>query len=66
MEHKADVVRLQLMLEVGGMYMDTDSVILKSLDKFRNNELTLGQATPISVGEIEKNGLNVVKWSLLY
>jgi len=54
------------MLEVGGMYMDTDSVILKSLDKFRNNELTLGQATPISVGEIEKNGLNVVKWSLLY
>jgi len=50
-EHKADVVRLQLMLEVGGMYMDTDSVILKSLDKFRNEELTLGQATPKSVGE---------------
>lgn len=54
MEHKADVVRLQLLLEVGGMYMDTDSVILKSLDKFRNNELTLGQASGISVGEIEK------------
>ena len=54
MEHKADVVRLQLLLEVGGMYMDTDSVILKSLDKFRNNELTLGQASEISVGEIEK------------
>jgi len=53
-EHKTDVVRLQLMLEVGGMYMDTDSVILKSLDKFRNNELTLGQAKTISVGEIEK------------
>jgi len=50
-EHKADVVRLQLMLEVGGMYMDTDSVVVKSLDEFRNKDLVLGQATSLSVGK---------------
>ena len=33
------------------MYMDTDSVIVKSLNKFRNEEATLGQETSSAVGE---------------
>jgi len=31
--------------------MDTDSVVVKSLDEFRNKDLVLGQATSISVGK---------------
>ena len=39
------------MMEVGGIYLDTDSVILKSLDKFRNFDITLGREHAQTVGQ---------------
>ena len=30
-------------MEVGGIYLDTDSVVLKSVDDFRNHEMVIGQ-----------------------
>jgi len=38
-------------MEVGGIYLDTDSIILKSLDRFRKFELTLFEEGPRTVGE---------------
>jgi len=33
---------MQIMLEVGGIYLDADSIILKNLDRFRDFNITLG------------------------
>lgn len=40
--HAGDVARLQILMEYGGIFLDNDSYIVKSLDKFRNFEMTLG------------------------
>ncbi|XP_076802206.1 uncharacterized protein LOC143446456 isoform X1 [Clavelina lepadiformis] len=42
-EHRADVARLQIMLEVGGIYLDTDSIVLRSVDSLRMDEMTLSE-----------------------
>ena len=34
----------------GGIYLDTDILVLRPLDDLMNNELTLGRVTPKSVG----------------
>ena len=50
-EHKADVARLELMLEVGGIYLDTDSVIVRSLDGLRRYNVTLGEEAEKGLGK---------------
>lgn len=40
-EHKADVARLLILQEYGGIYIDTDEIILRSLDNLLNFTLTL-------------------------
>lgn len=35
MQHKSDFVRLQVLLDYGGMYLDLDAIPLKSFDKLR-------------------------------
>ena len=44
-EHRSDVARLEILLEIGGIYLDTDSVVLKSLNHFRNSSLVLGEVS---------------------
>lgn len=43
-QHKADILRLHILKEYGGIYLDTDQYILRSLDEFRNNDCTMGVA----------------------
>ena len=40
--HAADVARIQVLMECGGIYIDTDTVILRSLNRFRHFEMALG------------------------
>jgi len=42
-EHQSDVIRLQVMLEVGGIYLDDDVIVLRSLDELRKNDMVLGE-----------------------
>ena len=42
-EHKADVARLQIQQEVGGIYLDTDVVFLKSVDELRKYKMVLAE-----------------------
>ena len=52
-EHQSDVVRLEIMLQIGGIYLDTDSVVLKPLNSFlENHEMVLGEASDFSLGKI--------------
>ena len=47
------MVRLEIMLQIGGIYLDTDSVVLKPLNSFlENHEMVLGEASDFSLGKI--------------
>jgi hypothetical protein len=41
--HKSDVLRLQILLEHGGIYVDTDTIFVKSFKSLLNNKFVLGQ-----------------------
>ncbi|XP_060078856.1 uncharacterized protein LOC132558326 [Ylistrum balloti] len=43
-EHKADITRLMVLKEYGGIYMDTDEVLLRTLDPLRRHNFTLSRA----------------------
>ncbi|XP_046675201.1 uncharacterized protein LOC124363975 [Homalodisca vitripennis] len=40
--HGGDVARLQIMMKYGGIYLDSDSYVVRSLNDFRRYEMTLG------------------------
>ncbi|XP_022321629.2 uncharacterized protein LOC111123532 isoform X2 [Crassostrea virginica] len=44
-EHQADVARLLVLKEYGGIYLDTDEVILRSLEDLMDYNFTLSHAT---------------------
>ena len=49
-EHKSDVARLQILLQIGGMYFDTDTMVLRSLDDLRkDHDIVLGKESAISL-----------------
>lgn len=41
--HKSDVIRLQVLLEYGGIYTDTDTIFIKSFKPLLNNKFVMGQ-----------------------
>jgi hypothetical protein len=41
--HKADIIRLQALIEHGGIYMDMDVVALRSFDDLRHYDFVMGQ-----------------------
>ena len=40
--HAGDVTRIRILMEFGGIFVDNDSYIIKSLDVFRRYEMTIG------------------------
>ena len=40
--HASDVLRNRVLLEFGGIYLDRDVYVVKSLDKFRRYEMAVG------------------------
>ncbi|KAI5705201.1 hypothetical protein M8J75_012939 [Diaphorina citri] len=40
--HASDVTRINVLMKYGGIYLDTDSIVLKSLKKFLHFEMVLG------------------------
>jgi len=40
--HKSDVIRLQILLEYGGIYVDTDTIFVKSFKPLLDNKFVLG------------------------
>lgn len=40
--HASDIARIQVLMESGGIYLDTDMVILKPLDEFLLFEMVVG------------------------
>jgi mannosyltransferase OCH1-like enzyme len=42
-QHKADIMRLVILYEIGGIYMDLDVISLKSLDHLREHTIVMGE-----------------------
>lgn len=40
--HASDVARIQILIENGGIYLDTDMMVVRSLDRFRHFEMAVG------------------------
>jgi hypothetical protein len=40
--HAGDVARIKILMEYGGIFLDNDSYLVRSLDEFRKFEMTLG------------------------
>lgn len=41
--HKSDVIRLQVLIQYGGIYVDTDTIFVKSFKDLLDNKVVLGQ-----------------------
>ena len=69
-EHKSDIARLLILLEVGGIYLDDDVVVLKSFDDFLDEQMVLGEenydALANSVILANKDSWFLQKWFLEY
>lgn len=48
-QYKADVLRLQILQKLGGIYLDTDSMLLRPLAPLVGPEMVLAQESPYSL-----------------
>lgn len=48
--HSSDVIRLKILLEQGGIFLDLDTFLVKKLDEFFENEVTLGWPKGQNIG----------------
>ena len=55
--HKSDVIRLESVTRFGGMYFDLDVFVLKDMDPFLENELTMGMEGEFKIN----NGIIIAK-----
>lgn len=58
--HKADVVRLQVLIEHGGVYLDVDSLTVRSFEALRDNRFVMGRE---KAGETEVGLCNAIMMS---
>ncbi|PNF41545.1 hypothetical protein B7P43_G12310 [Cryptotermes secundus] len=60
--HASDVARIQVLMECGGIYIDADTLVLRSLNRFRHFEMAVGwpwgeyMGTQLSSGSSELTG----------
>uniref|UniRef100_A0A224YRY1 Protein containing Gly transf sug domain n=1 Tax=Rhipicephalus zambeziensis TaxID=60191 RepID=A0A224YRY1_9ACAR len=49
-EHASDIVRIRVLRKYGGIYLDSDSYVVKSLDKYRRYETAIGWPPGQNIG----------------
>ena len=68
--HQSDVARLEILLEHGGIYLDTDVLVIQPLDALRRYDLSMGkEKTPKLISGIivaRKNALFLKIWQRSY
>jgi len=68
--HKTDILRLEKLIEIGGIYLDCDTICINSFDNLLNNNFVMGKRRRILNLEdygmiitrrlIKQNGMNIV------
>ena len=61
-EHQSDVARLEIMIQYGGIYLDFDAIVVRSLEPLLKHEITLGREKETRVG----NGVIIAKPNALF
>jgi hypothetical protein len=65
-EHAGDIMRIEALLMYGGIYLDTDTVIVKPLDPLRKYSCTMSKQSSIFISSAfimaEKNATFLQKW----
>ncbi|KAL4235991.1 hypothetical protein ACF0H5_004379 [Mactra antiquata] len=65
-EHASDIMRIEALINYGGIYMDTDTILVKSVDKLRNYSCVMSEQTRSLLGSAfimsEKSGTFVNEW----
>lgn len=56
-EHQSDVARLQILIRYGGIYLDLDTIVLKSFENLMAYPVTMGAESPELLG----NGIIVAR-----
>ena len=54
-QHSADVARLKILIQYGGIVLDEDVFVVKSLNKFRHFEAALGWPEDQNIGSQVRN-----------
>ena len=49
-EHQSDVVRLTVLEDFGGLYVDLDVIVVRPLDSLLNYDVSMGAETPLMLG----------------
>lgn len=49
-QHASDIVRIRVLMEYGGIYLDSDSYLVTSLDSYRRYEMSIGWHPGENVG----------------
>jgi hypothetical protein len=72
-QHRCDYIRLNVLYEYGGIYLDIDNIILRPLDDFLNRRLVMGYEREFhttfitnSVIMVEKNNPMIEEWIDIY
>ena len=48
-QHKVDVLRLQILIEHGGIYLDLDTICIQSFDKFLKEKVVMGRESELGL-----------------
>lgn len=59
-EHKSDLMRIEVLLEHGGIFLETDVIVLKSFEALRRYDFTMGLEYHSKPGRLN-NGIIVAK-----
>lgn len=66
MAHQADVIRLRVLYEEGGIYMDMDTISVRSYHDLLNNDLVMGMQyrKPVFYNKIDRVGYEIKRFLL--
>ncbi|KAL5020456.1 hypothetical protein ScPMuIL_003348 [Solemya velum] len=69
-QHKSDIHRIEVMKEYGGIYLDTDLIVLQSFEFLRNYTYTMGMEDDVGLGNgiilAQKNATFLHHWYQSY
>ncbi|XP_077984835.1 uncharacterized protein LOC144439422 [Glandiceps talaboti] len=60
--HKSDIIRLQVLMQYGGVYMDNDVIVVNSLEPLRHFDSVLGREDPTRLN----NGIILARKNSLF
>ncbi|XP_077999694.1 uncharacterized protein LOC144452471 [Glandiceps talaboti] len=65
LQHKADIARLQILQQYGGVYMDNDVIVVKSLEPLRHYDFVMGRESEVSLNNgiiLARNDSAFLRW----